>query len=469
MKFLVVDDFSTMRRIIKNLLNDLGYANVTEADDGKTALPMLQAGSFDFLVTDWNMPGMPGLDLLKAVRADPEAREDAGADAHRRSQARADHRSGAGRRERLRDQAVHRGHAQGKDRQDPRAARERGVSNGSGTGQRIDFAADQHHDSGNDRSAGRVRPSIAALAGALAAGDERAFFGELDALVQRRERMLFGELRKLTGDLQSALDRFRVDSRLVDLAEKEVPDARHAPRSRAEAHRRGGASHAWISWSSPVRWPSARRAKRPTSSSCGSASARARSTSTIPRMVSAWTRSSRRLARDMDKVRGNLSEVLLAQGYQDLSGQIIRGVMKLVAELEIALVDLVRLSRRPAARTARRRFGRDAARLRPADSGYRQRTRRQRPAGRRRAALRPGHVTRHRTMDILSLIGLVLAACAILVGAVLKGAGIQALLSAAAFMIVVVGTIAAICVQTPLQGDEARDAHPAVGVQVRRR
>lgn len=72
MKFLVVDDFSTMRRIIKNLLNDLGYANVTEADDGQTALPMLQTGQYDFLITDWNMPGMPGLDLLKAVRADPK-------------------------------------------------------------------------------------------------------------------------------------------------------------------------------------------------------------------------------------------------------------------------------------------------------------------------------------------------------------------------------------------------------------
>lgn len=72
MKFLVVDDFSTMRRIIKNLLHDLGYANVTEADDGQTALPMLQGGNFDFLITDWNMPGMPGLDLLKAVRADPK-------------------------------------------------------------------------------------------------------------------------------------------------------------------------------------------------------------------------------------------------------------------------------------------------------------------------------------------------------------------------------------------------------------
>jgi two-component system, chemotaxis family, chemotaxis protein CheY len=70
MKFLVVDDFSTMRRIIKNLLHDLGYPNVTEADDGKTALPMLQTGGFDFLISDWNMPGMSGLDLIKAVRSD---------------------------------------------------------------------------------------------------------------------------------------------------------------------------------------------------------------------------------------------------------------------------------------------------------------------------------------------------------------------------------------------------------------
>ncbi len=75
MKFLVVDDFSTMRRIVKNLLHDLGYANVTEADDGKTALPLLQNGSFDFLITDWNMPGMPGLDLLKAVRADDKLKK----------------------------------------------------------------------------------------------------------------------------------------------------------------------------------------------------------------------------------------------------------------------------------------------------------------------------------------------------------------------------------------------------------
>ncbi|WP_296984273.1 chemotaxis response regulator CheY, partial [Thalassolituus sp. UBA1505] len=70
MKILVVDDFSTMRRIVKNLLRDLGFTNTQEADDGLTALPMLQNGDFDFLVTDWNMPGMTGLDLLKKVRAD---------------------------------------------------------------------------------------------------------------------------------------------------------------------------------------------------------------------------------------------------------------------------------------------------------------------------------------------------------------------------------------------------------------
>ena len=70
MKVLVVDDFSTMRRIVKNLLRDLGFTNIQEADDGNTALPMLQSGDFDFVVTDWNMPGMQGIDLLKAIRAD---------------------------------------------------------------------------------------------------------------------------------------------------------------------------------------------------------------------------------------------------------------------------------------------------------------------------------------------------------------------------------------------------------------
>jgi two-component system chemotaxis response regulator CheY len=70
LRILVVDDYSTMRRIVKNLLSDLGYTNVTEADDGRSAWPMLQNGDFDFVVTDWNMPGMTGIDLLKAIRGD---------------------------------------------------------------------------------------------------------------------------------------------------------------------------------------------------------------------------------------------------------------------------------------------------------------------------------------------------------------------------------------------------------------
>jgi two-component system chemotaxis response regulator CheY len=68
-KILVVDDFSTMRRIVKNLLRDLGLTNVVEADDGNTAFPILKEGGIDFLITDWNMPGMEGIDLVKAVRA----------------------------------------------------------------------------------------------------------------------------------------------------------------------------------------------------------------------------------------------------------------------------------------------------------------------------------------------------------------------------------------------------------------
>lgn len=75
MKFLIVDDFSTMRRIIRNLLRDLGFNNADEADDGSTALPMLKTGKYDFLITDWNMPIMEGIDLVRTIRADADLRE----------------------------------------------------------------------------------------------------------------------------------------------------------------------------------------------------------------------------------------------------------------------------------------------------------------------------------------------------------------------------------------------------------
>ncbi len=70
MKFLVVDDFSTMRRIVMNLLKELGYNNMVEAEDGVAALSKLNAEKFDFVVTDWNMPNMTGLELLTNIRAD---------------------------------------------------------------------------------------------------------------------------------------------------------------------------------------------------------------------------------------------------------------------------------------------------------------------------------------------------------------------------------------------------------------
>jgi two-component system chemotaxis response regulator CheY len=70
MPILVVDDFSTMRRIVKNCLKQLGFENVSEAEDGQVALTKLQSGEFKFVISDWNMPNMMGIDLLRAVRAD---------------------------------------------------------------------------------------------------------------------------------------------------------------------------------------------------------------------------------------------------------------------------------------------------------------------------------------------------------------------------------------------------------------
>jgi two-component system chemotaxis response regulator CheY len=72
LKILIVDDFSTMRRIVKNLLNDLGFQITSEAEDGNSALAHLRSAPCDLVVTDWNMPGMTGIELLKAIRTDPK-------------------------------------------------------------------------------------------------------------------------------------------------------------------------------------------------------------------------------------------------------------------------------------------------------------------------------------------------------------------------------------------------------------
>ena len=74
LKILIVDDFSTMRRIVRNLLKELGFTNADEAEDGVVALQKLKTGGFQFVVSDWNMPNMTGIELLRAIRADADPR-----------------------------------------------------------------------------------------------------------------------------------------------------------------------------------------------------------------------------------------------------------------------------------------------------------------------------------------------------------------------------------------------------------
>ena len=74
MRVLIVDDFSTMRRIIKNLLTDLGFNNTVEAEDGHSALAVLRQDAVELVITDWNMPGMTGIELLREIRADAKFR-----------------------------------------------------------------------------------------------------------------------------------------------------------------------------------------------------------------------------------------------------------------------------------------------------------------------------------------------------------------------------------------------------------
>ena len=120
LRILVVDDFSTMRRIVRNLLKELGFTNVDEAEDGAIALQKLQSGGFEFVVTDWNMPNMDGLQLLKTngrpavVEDDPfdaGALAPAGDDDYCRGQKGKYYRRRSGRRQRLHCQALYGGDA----------------------------------------------------------------------------------------------------------------------------------------------------------------------------------------------------------------------------------------------------------------------------------------------------------------------------------------------------------------------
>ena len=185
---------------------------------------------------------------------------------------------------------------------------------------------------------------IETLKTSLDAGDELEFIEQLDELVHIRERNLFSELRKLTRDLHSALERFRLDSRLVDLAEKEVPDARqrldHVLKLTDEAAHK---TMDLVEQSGPL---AERTAKEAANLNAMWQRFRARNIAvtdfrTMLERMDVFLEAAQT---DNDAIRRNLAEVLLTQGYQDLTGQIIRGVMKLVTELEGTLVELVRLS-----------------------------------------------------------------------------------------------------------------------------
>jgi chemotaxis protein CheZ len=195
---------------------------------------------------------------------------------------------------------------------------------------------------------------VEALNDALRTEDEKAFFAAVDHIVHMREPGMFGELRKLTGDLQKALERFSIESKLADIAENEIPDARarlnHVISMTDEA-----AHHTLdlVEQSGPL---ADRTAKAATSLIEMMNAYRAQSTGVqgfegVARSIDAYVPVARAVEAflpavraDSELLRRNLSEVLLAQGYQDLTGQIIRSVMKLVEELEASLTELSRLS-----------------------------------------------------------------------------------------------------------------------------
>jgi chemotaxis protein CheZ len=185
---------------------------------------------------------------------------------------------------------------------------------------------------------------LQALGAAMDRGDEAAFHAMLDDLLHSRKPALFGELRELTSNLQKSLDRFRVDSRLADIAEKDMPDARQ--RLQHVLKMTDEAAHRTMDLVDQSTKPAERVGKAAEALGKAWTIFRARKISTADFRVMLEKMDSflPETHLDADTIRRNLSEVLLTQGYQDLTGQIIRGVMQLVQELETALVDLTRLS-----------------------------------------------------------------------------------------------------------------------------
>jgi chemotaxis protein CheZ len=185
---------------------------------------------------------------------------------------------------------------------------------------------------------------VEALRAALDRGDEAGFLAVLDELLHTRKEALLSELRSLTGTLKFALDRFSLEAHLADLAENEIPDARlrlaHVLEMTNEAAHR---TLDLVEQSGP---PAERTSK--TAEDLNHSWKLFRSRKIAPRefkeMVKRMDRFLPVARSDAEMIRRNLAEVLLTQGYQDLTGQIIRGVMQLVQELESTLAKLIRLA-----------------------------------------------------------------------------------------------------------------------------
>lgn len=172
------------------------------------------------------------------------------------------------------------------------------------------------------------------LVTAYTRGDEADFMQGLDDIVHSRRRELFSELRKLTEDVRRALERFQLDARFTDLAEKEVPDARQ--RLAHVMHMTDDAAHKTMDLVE-ASGPFAERIGRGAAELQVAMAAGEDVQQRLDQYLSATHT-------DAERIRRNLSEVLLAQGYQDLTGQIIRGVITLVTEVETALASLVHLA-----------------------------------------------------------------------------------------------------------------------------
>ena len=193
-----------------------------------------------------------------------------------------------------------------------------------------------------------------ALVEALKSEDETAFFEAVDRIVQMREPGMLSEVRRLTGDLHGALERFGIESRLADIAENEMPGARarltHVIKLTDEAAHR---TLDLVEEAQPLAERTAREAGvlieslesfRNKAPHAQGIEGLVRSLVTFLPLMRSLEAFLPAVKRDAEQVRRNLSDVLIAQGYQDLTGQIIRSVIKLADELERALEELTRLS-----------------------------------------------------------------------------------------------------------------------------